>query len=315
MLMKMLHLLKQLLERSGLKTHLDGYIDGRIRRTALAKVDELTLNTWDSLARADIAYAVKNDADGYKILCPTRSVLGRLIFAGNFEVHERDFVKHFLRPGDTFVDIGANIGLFTLLGARIVGQNGLVLAFEPNPETFARLEDNIRINRFSNVNGFNIGLSDHAGALDLVTSLDGYDAWDSFGQPSAPGKFASRRVEVDTVDALFSRRSILAAGVELIKIDAEGWEPFILEGGRNFFAYPSAPTLLVEFTDRNLISAKRSARELYEILERLGYQLFNYNPDERRLTPEAFRGDYPYVNLVATKHREKVDSRLRENLE
>src|ERR1041384_4654307 len=79
------------------------------------------------------------------------SELCRLIHCRHFETTEREFLNGFLRSRDVFVDVGANIGLFTLIAARLVGPQGQVGSFEPTPETFARLKDNVQTNGFENV--------------------------------------------------------------------------------------------------------------------------------------------------------------------
>src|SRR5262249_50498938 len=96
------------------------------------------------------------------------SELCRLIYCRNFEATERAFANHFLRSGDVFVDVGANIGLFTLIAADRVGPTGKVIAFEPTSTTFDRLLRNVRLNRFSNVQCVKSALSDRSGELDLV---------------------------------------------------------------------------------------------------------------------------------------------------
>jgi hypothetical protein len=79
------------------------------------------------------------------------SVLCRFIYCDNFEWRERQFLNDFLRSGDIFVDIGANIGLFTLIASLRVGHNGKVYSFEPCLNTFRRLVRNVELNRMNNV--------------------------------------------------------------------------------------------------------------------------------------------------------------------
>src|SRR5437879_3937805 len=88
------------------------------------------------------------------------SELCRLVHCIDFESTERKFVNAFLRPGDVFVDVGANIGLFTLVAALRVGSTGRVFAFEPTSETFERLVANVRLNKFTNVSPHRVALSD-----------------------------------------------------------------------------------------------------------------------------------------------------------
>src|SRR5436189_6431842 len=87
------------------------------------------------------------------------SELCHLIYCRSFEVTERAFLNHFLRPGDVFVDVGANIGLFTLIAASCVGPKGKVVAFEPTTVTYTRLVENIRLNHLYNVSFGNSDLA------------------------------------------------------------------------------------------------------------------------------------------------------------
>src|SRR5215510_12901685 len=88
------------------------------------------------------------------------SELCRLIYCRSFETTERAFLNHCLRPGDVFVDVGANIGLFTLIAASRVGPAGRVVAFEPTGVTYTRLIYNARLNGFSKASCVNAALSD-----------------------------------------------------------------------------------------------------------------------------------------------------------
>src|SRR6266496_451229 len=134
---------------------------------------------WAAVARQRGAFVTKLQPN-LRIRLYGDSELCRLIYCRNFEVTEREFVNRFLRPGDVFVDVGANIGLFTLIAASRVGPTGKVIAFEPTSETYERLVGNVRLNRLRNVDCVRSALSDHSGELDLVRSVDGFDAWNSF---------------------------------------------------------------------------------------------------------------------------------------
>ena len=188
----------------------------------------------------------------------------------------RIFLNHFLRPGDVFVDVGANIGLFTLIAASRVGPAGRVVAFEPTGVTYTRLVDNVRLNRFSNVNCVNSALSDHSGRLNLARSTDGFDAWNSFAEPTMGNTISYEQVEVIEWDR-YARDHNLSGMVTMMKIDVEGWESRVLAGGKEVFARLDAPVLQVEFTDAAAKAAGSSCRSLYEFLESLGYRMFVYD--------------------------------------
>ena len=237
------------------------------------------------------------------------SVLCRLIYSDNYEWRERQFLNGYLKPGDVFIDIGANIGLYTLIASLRVGENGTIYSFEPCLETFQRLVSNVELNRMNNVKCSQMALSDRPGQIQMNLSLDGYDAWSSIVQPTAGRSFATETVRTVTWDD-FSREHNLMGRVNLMKIDVEGWESHVLSGGIETFKRQDAPVLQVEFTDQASQSAGTSCQALYRQLEELGYQMFVYNEKLNRIIPDPVRDSYPYLNLLATKHPACIDLRL-----
>jgi FkbM family methyltransferase len=264
---------------------------------------------WASLAGRPLTFVIRLQP-GLKMRLYGDSELCHLIYCRFFEVTERAFLNHFLRPGDVFVDVGANIGLFTLIAASCVGPKGKVVAFEPTTVTYARLVENIRLNNLSNVSCVNLALSDRSGHLDLIRSTDGFDAWNSLAEPTMGRTFSNERVEVLEWDS-YVRAHNLAGLVTMMKIDVEGWEGKVLAGGKEVFAQPDAPVLQVEFTDEPAKAAGSSCRNLYEFLESLGYRMFLYDSCQRSLVQEGLRERYPYVNLIAAKNPDFVSERVR----
>ena len=238
------------------------------------------------------------------------SELCHLIYCRHFEWTERQFVNAFLRAGDLFIDVGANIGLFALIAAQRVGPGGRVFAFEPTPKVFSRLADNVRLNGFANVTCFQMALSDQVGELSLAPAREGFDAWNSLGTPSPASGPVGERVPTTTWDEVV-REQRLAGAVTMMKIDVEGWESRMLTGGLKSLAGADAPVLQVEFTDEAARSAGSSCRELYEMLEGIGYRLFVFNPERRALVAEPLRDRYPYANLIAAKDPGLVNARLQ----
>lgn len=239
------------------------------------------------------------------------SELARRIYCDDFERPERHFVSAFLNPGDIFVDVGANIGLFSLIAACRVGHSGAVYAFEPSRKTFHRLLENIELNNLRNTQCIELALSDESGEFPFYTSKEGFDAWNSFAHP-IEGKYFSRQfVQCVTWDR-FARLHQLVGKVAMMKIDVEGWESRVLEGAKESFSREDAPLLQVEFTDKATTSAGTSCKSLYQLLETLGYRIFSYNPSARELIHDPPRESYPYVNLMATKDAGEVNRRLNK---
>ncbi len=223
------------------------------------------------------------------------SKLCELIYFG-FEKQEQLFVASVLNEGDYFIDIGANIGLFTLIAANIVGPNGRVIAFEPTPKTFSRLLENIELNQFKNIDAYNIGLSDFPKKLTFNISSNGYDAWNSFATSDFSILNEQIMVDVSTLD--FELTKYDKSKIKLVKIDVEGWEKFVLKGGVEFIKNYS-PQLLIEFTEENTFAAGYMVQEVYDLMVELGYKW--YSIQETALVPAQKQLHYPYENLVAKK--------------
>lgn len=236
--------------------------------------------------------------------------LSRLIYCDEFEMAERLFLNHFLRRGDVFVDVGCNIGLFTLIAARRVGGAGHVYGFEPCSRTFARLEANLRLNGFANVSCYRMSLSDRHGEATLTAPVDGYGAWGSLAHPVRGKSFTTETVAMLPWDD-FAQEHQLIGRVVAMKIDVEGWEARVLSGASKALAREDAPVLQVEFTEEAARAAGSSCAELYHRLEGFGYRMFTYDVERGRLLPDPLRESYPYLNVIAAKRPDDVMARLR----
>ncbi len=237
------------------------------------------------------------------------SKLCELIYCDDFEHGERQFLDAFLAPGDMFVDVGANLGLYSVIAAKLVGNSGRVYAFEPCQASFARLQENVALNGFTNVECFRLALSDTIAPLAMTISRDGFDAWNSAGHPTAGNSFGEEMVTSITWDE-FAGEHDLIGKVAMMKIDVEGWESRVLRGGTYCLTRDDAPVVQVEFTDAAALSTGTSCTDLYRTLETFGYQMFRYDARERRLRPDPLRPAYPYQNLFAIKRADCVADRL-----
>jgi FkbM family methyltransferase len=268
-------------------------------------------NWWNAQKGKRDYYDVKVDR-GVRIRLHFDSELARLIYVDDFERTEREFLKAYLKPGDIFVDVGANIGLFSLIAARLVGPSGKVIAYEPARKTYEQLLTNVELNRLNNVQCFQLALSNKPGELPLHTSVDGFDAWNSFAHPIGGKSFRTEITQCVKWDE-FADTQELIGKVSMMKIDVEGWESRVLEGARESFSREDAPLLQVEFTEEANTSAGFSCAHLYHLLEDLGYQMFIYDPTTKQLIFDSIRESYPYINLIATKNPQEANLKLRES--
>jgi FkbM family methyltransferase len=149
---------------------------------------------------------------------------GRAI--GMIEPEVQEALRDLIRPRDTFYDVGANIGFFTLLGARLVGPDGRVVAIEPQPEALAGLRHNVRINRFGNVTVVEAAIADSPGESEFHISHEGILEWGALG----PGddNVPTIRVRVTSLDHLVLEERLTPPSV--LKLDIEGAEVRALRG-------------------------------------------------------------------------------------
>jgi FkbM family methyltransferase len=247
--------------------------------------------------------------NGLRFRCyPDSHDASRLIyFNGCPDPNEMTFMERYLRAGDSVVDVGANIGVYTLLVARLVGRSGRVLAFEPTPETCRRLQENLALNGVECVNAQQVAVSDRSGTMTFTTDRDTGNRF-TF-DTSYAGRSIS--VPVTTLDEVLGDSNCC-----LVKIDAEGAEPLILHGARRALAQRRLSVLQLELVERFV---RRAGSSVYEIRDRLaenGYRLWTYEAGENQLRPwmrpiprqPGFAGD---VLAIADSELEKVQERLQ----
>lgn len=186
------------------------------------------------------------------------------IYLGTYEPHETSLVSEYLQPGMTFIDIGANVGYYTALAASKVGPQGKVLAVEPSPYVYRKLEEMVRKNRLEQVRTYAFALGEEAGTANLVLPAKGNHA------PTLLLKsgVASFEVPVRTLDDCLAEWNINY--VDLIKIDVEGFELRLLRGALRALDRGAIGAILCEFNDYWLKLGGASPEELFTFLESHG---------------------------------------------
>jgi len=169
-----------------------------------------------------------------------------LYYFGVYEAGTLSFLKTFLRPGDIFLDVGANIGLHSCVASHFVGNEGKVYAIEPHPETYKILKYNIYLNRLTNITAFQIALgSKNSTALIYDNPKLGRGSASLSPQKNANLKHG-RKVKVKTIDTLIERK--LLPIPNLVKIDVEGFELEVLKGARKLLSSSKPPILCIEYS-------------------------------------------------------------------
>lgn len=228
---------------------------------------------WQIGSRLVSAPVVYDWVNGAKFLVKTGETgLTGNIYTGLHEFPDMGFLLHFLREKDVFVDVGANVGSYTLLACAALGARGY--AFEPVPTTYHRLLENIRINHLENrVKCLNVGVGSEQGSLGFTSAMDTTNHALASGEQSENAII----VEVCTLDAALQSET-----PSLIKIDVEGFETPVLMGASEQLKKPTLQSVIMELNG----SGSRYGFEESRILEMMfdyGFRTYSYNPLNRTL--------------------------------
>jgi FkbM family methyltransferase len=232
------------------------------------------------------------------------------IVAGCFEEPEWRFLESALREGMVVLDIGAHHGFYAILAAKKVGAPGHVSAFEPSLRERRRLLTHLRLNRCKNVRVEPVALASEDGESTLFV-VDGRDTGCNSLRPPAVNEpthgVAVKTIRLDTyVTTLGLRR------VDFLKIDAEGAELQILEGGRSVLRR-MRPVILFECDDLRTEPWGYSSRKVLELLGREQYSLFGLN-HRGDVVPVADREGYNFV-AIPKERLERLSGSFRESAE
>lgn len=191
----------------------------------------------------------------------------RSIYLGTFEPFESAQVKSYLKAGMTFVDVGANVGYYSLMAASLVGSTGRVLAFEPSTYAFGRLQETINRNNLAQVQAIHAGLSDTNGESRLFVSAGKGNHTPSM-VPNAGGSPVP--VPVRRLDDYLAEHGV--EHVDFMKIDVEGFEPNVLRGAGQYLEQRKIHAILCEFNTHWLTANKSSAQALYQLFIDSGFK-------------------------------------------
>ncbi len=178
-----------------------------------------------------------------------------------------------IQAGMIVFDIGANIGDSVLQIAKKLNGTGSIYAFEPSPDVFQRLNRNVSLNNFNNIETFNLGMADVESQLSFVVEDKNHSG----------GAFISKdannaiKVAVTTIDKFVAEHNL--SKLDFLKIDTEGFEVFVLKGGVNTFRN-FKPKMFIEVSDSLLKRAGSSAKELIQILNELNYHSVRVDTQE-----------------------------------
>lgn len=192
-------------------------------------------------------------------------------YVGLMELKDMGFLLHYMRESDSFVDVGANAGVYTVLAAKVVGAKAF--CFEPISETFTRLKRQLAINELSDsVEAHNKGVGSKAGQLFFTTDADCMNH-----VVDGPGE-NTENVPVVALDDVLPQQSTSY----VMKIDVEGFEPQVLNGASRLFAASKVDAVVVETTGNGSVEGSTDQR-IDQILRGHGFTAVYYDPLQRSL--------------------------------
>lgn len=218
-------------------------------------------------------------------------------YCGLHESADMIFVLKLLRAEDVFVDVGANVGSYTVLAAGAVGAT--TYAFEPAPETFPKLIRNVAVNGIGErVKAFPCALGAEAARMRFTT---GRDTTNRMAQSEEDSR-GSAEIDVRRLDDVLGEAVPL-----LVKIDVEGWESEVLAGMPRILGSPGLAAILMETNDSDRHYSERGAPRAADVLLAAGFHPFHYDPVGNRLLP----GGTPH-NTVYVRDAERIERRLAD---
>jgi FkbM family methyltransferase len=200
---------------------------------------------------------------------PKRAAWEPSYLNGVYERGTTSLFQRIVKPGMMVVDVGAHIGYFTLLAARLVGETGKVYAFEPEPENFALLAKNVEVNRYRNVVCRQQAVCQETGSAELF--LGKYSITHSLSRPAGSDGAGSISAETTSLDDFFAREGW--PSIHLVKMDIEGWEWSALAGMTELLRRCRHLKLVLEFTPSLLLGAGVEPTTFLQRLQDLGFSI------------------------------------------
>lgn len=243
------------------------------------------------------------DVEGSKMyMAPHEALFFCALASNTIDPFMTEIFKRVVRKGDIVVDLGAGVGYYTLLASRIVGKQGKVYAFEPDPKTYNLLVRNIELNKYSNVAAVPKAVTNKVGTAKLFLFLD--PGRDTLYKAKGHERFVE--VETETLDHFSQDKD---DAINIIKIDIEGGEMDALSGMDRLINRNRNLKMFIEFCSAHIKRSGYSPEKFLHKLWNYNFKVFAIDEKGERLKYinkfdelMAIYGNQIAINLFVTRH-------------
>jgi len=198
---------------------------------------------------------------------------------GIYEKFETELVKNEIKENDIVIDIGANIGYYTLIFAKLVGKNGKVIAFEPDPSNFKLLKKNIEVNGYKNV----ILVQKAVSTKNEILKLHLCDSNHAMHR-IYDSKYGKESIDIESINLDdYLGENMPLDKINFVKMDIEGSELFALGGMQKLLNKNNSLKILTEFAPGAIMDSGKDPEELPKLLEDCGFKLYDVLSEEEEI--------------------------------
>lgn len=227
-------------------------------------------------------FKIKGTIEGCKLYLDSKTALNLATFADK-KRPDLEIIKKYVRPGNIVIDLGANIGLHTIVAAKQAGGSGRVYAFEPDPRNFNSLKRNVSLNGLLNIIVERLGVSNINGERDFYLDKQDFTMHSLHNPPGA--KRQQIKIKLVRLDDYFKNDS----RIDFIKIDVEGAEYGAVSGMLSLLQKNKTVKLLTEFNPPSLQHAGTQPAAYLELLTKNGFKLYELDSLEHPVTSEDIK--------------------------
>jgi len=237
-------------------------VGSKMRRSIWRRMQRPTVMPWIDTLRVNIE--------------PRNETHRSLFVTGRYEPNEFCVLDRVLKPGMGFVDVGANVGLYSLFAARKVGESGVVLAIEASSRECWQLQRNVQLNALTNVRVVNVAVTNRTGEVDLMVAPAAHGGHNTLGGFAYGTPLEHKeRVRAARIDDLVPEQGL--SRVDMVKMDIEGAELAAIQGAEQTLG-KFRPLLLLEVSDRSLQHQNASSGKLLDFVMSFGYRIYAFDP-------------------------------------